>query len=193
MAKRVLMIAGPNGAGKTTMALTLIPNLLKVYDFINADEIAKALAPLHPETVALTASKLMLKRLRELLEAERSFAFETTASGTNYVKHLKEARDRGYEINLMFLWLSGPDQAVRRVATRVKQGGHHVPEETIRRRYYAGLKNLVQYYLPIVDQAMIIDNSSLESKKIIARKNNASSLVIYDMKIWEEIEEGAHV
>lgn len=96
--QRILMIAGPNGAGKTTMTLELIRSCALFYEFINADEIARGLAPKHPESMALTASKLMIKRLKELLDDNKSFAFETTASGTNYVKHLKEAKAKGYEI-----------------------------------------------------------------------------------------------
>ena len=84
MSKKILMIAGPNGAGKTTMTLELIRSCSMLYEFINADEIARGLAPKHPESMALTASKLMIKRLKELLDADQSFAFETTASGTNY-------------------------------------------------------------------------------------------------------------
>ena len=102
------MIAGPNGAGKTTMTLELIAGQTMLYEFINADEIARGLAPLHPESMALTASKLMIKRLRELLDANKNFAFETTASGKNYIKHLKTAKSKGYEISLVFLWLSEP-------------------------------------------------------------------------------------
>ena len=136
------MVAGPNGAGKTTMTLELISTLPMFYEFINADEIAKALAPLHPETVALTASKLMIKRMKELLNANKNFTFETTAAGVNYIKHLKVAQLQGYEITLTFLWLSSPNEAIKRVAERVKQGGHDVPKEVIIKRYYAGLKNL---------------------------------------------------
>lgn len=147
MSKRILMIAGPNGAGKTTMTLELIRSCSMLYEFINADEIARGLAPKHPESMALTASKLMIKRLKELLDADQSFAFETTASGTNYVKHLKSAKAKGYEISLTFLWLSKPEEAVKRVAQRVKQGGHHVPEESVIRRYYSGIKNLIRHWL----------------------------------------------
>lgn len=186
------MIAGPNGAGKTTMALALIPSLPMLYEFINADEIARGLAPLHPESVALTASKLMIKRLRELLEAQQSFAFETTAAGTNYLKHLKEAKARGYEINLMYLWLATPEQAIKRVAQRVVQGGHHVPTETIRRRYYAGLKNILKSYLPLADTAIILDNSLEKSEKIVAKKNRGYPLKIEDVNIWEEMQRVIH-
>src|SRR5689334_5202195 len=164
-----------------------------LYEFINADEIARGLAPLHPESMALTASKLMMKRLKELLEADKSFAFETTAAGTNFVKHLKAAKSKGYEIGLTFLWLSSPEQAVKRVIQRVKQGGHYVPEEAIVRRYRAGIKNLLAHYLPFADSALIMDNSSEESlKRLIARKKINSSLEILDKVIWEKIEKVAY-
>jgi predicted ABC-type ATPase len=190
MTKRILMIAGPNGAGKTTMTLELIRSCSMLYEFINADEIARGLAPKHPESMALTASKLMIKRLKELLDADQSFAFETTASGTNYVKHLKSAKAKGYEISLTFLWLSKPEEAVRRVAQRVKQGGHHVPEEAIVRRYYSGIKNLILHYLPLANEAFILDNSSEESsKRLIARKNKNNPIDILERTIWSRIQE----
>jgi predicted ABC-type ATPase len=193
MSKKILMIAGPNGAGKTTMTLELIRSCSMLYEFINADEIARGLAPKHPESMALTASKLMIKRLKELLDADQSFAFETTASGTNYVKHLKSAKAKGYEISLTFLWLSKPEEAVKRVAQRVKQGGHHVPENSVVRRYYSGIKNLVLYYLPLADEAFILDNSSEESsRRLIARKNKNKPIDILDRAIWEKIEEATN-
>ena len=190
MSKKILMIAGPNGAGKTTMTLELIRSCSMLYEFINADEIARGLAPKHPESMALTASKLMINRLKELLDADKSFAFETTASGTNYLKHLRLAKAKGYEISLTFLWLSRPEEAVSRVAQRVKQGGHHVPEDSVIRRYYSGIKNLVLHYLPLADEAFIFDNSSEESaKRLIARKNKSSRIDIIDGTIWKKIEE----
>jgi predicted ABC-type ATPase len=191
MSKKLLMIAGPNGAGKTTMTLELIRSCSMLYEFINADEIARGLAPKHPESMALTASKLMIKRLKELLDADQSFAFETMASGTNYVKHLKSAKAKGYEISLTFLWLSKPEEAVRRVAQRVKQGGHHVPDESVVRRYYSGIKNLVLYYLPLADEVLIIDNSSKDDalRRVIARKNKKSPIDILDTTVWKKIKE----
>lgn len=193
MSKKILMIAGPNGAGKTTMTLELIRSCSMLYEFINADEIARGLAPKHPESMALTASKLMIKRLKELLDADQSFAFESTASGTNYVRHLKPAKAKGYEISLTFLWLSKPEEAVKRVAQRVKQGGHHVPEESVVRRYYSGIKNLLLHYLPLADEAFILDNSSEgASRKLIARKNKNKPIDILDRAIWEKIEEIAN-
>ncbi|MBI5345875.1 MAG: AAA family ATPase [Chlamydiae bacterium] len=193
MSKKILMIAGPNGAGKTTITFELMRHGSTIYEFLNADEIAKCLAPLHPDSMALKASKLMITRLLELLEAGKSFAFETTGYGINYIKHLQLARKRGYEIHLTFLWLANPEQAIKRVAQRVKQGGHDIPTETIIRRYYAGIKNLVIHYMPISDEAMVIDNSKEASlKKIIAKKEKNSTLDIIDKTIWKKIEEVAH-
>ena len=187
MTKRILMIAGPNGAGKTTTALSLLP-AHAVYEFINADEIARGLAPIHPESMSLTASKLMIKRFRDLLAAKKSFAFETTASGINYLKHLKEARNYGYEINLFFLWLSSDDLAVKRVAKRVAQGGHNIPEETIRRRYKSGIKNMVRFYLPLSDNAIILDNSLQDSQTVVMKKSNEDGTIILKPHIWEVIQ-----
>lgn len=194
MHKKILMVAGPNGAGKTTMTLALLNNCSALYEFINADEIARGLAPKHPSSMALAASKLMIKRLKELLDAEQSFAFESTASGTNYVKHLQSAKAKGYEISLSFLWLSKPEEAVKRVAQRVKQGGHDVPKDSIIRRYYAGIRNLILHYLPLADEALILDNSSSETslRKVIARKNKNKQIEVADASIWQSMQEIAY-
>lgn len=192
MSKRINIIAGPNGAGKTTMALSLMSEKKVIDEFINADEIARGLAPLNPGSVSLTASKLMLKRFQDLILANKTFAFETTASGTNYIKHLKEAQKRGYEVHLTFLWLSSPDLAIERVLQRVIQGGHYIPEETVERRYFAGLKNLIKYYIPQVDRALILDNSNGENK-VIARKSLKGNIKIEDQVIWMEIERFTNV
>lgn len=192
MNKQIFMIAGPNGAGKTTIAKAWISNNPIIYEFINADEIARGLAPLHPENMALTASKLMIKRFKDLLDSKKSFAFETTAAGTNYIRHLKASQTQGYEIHLTFLWLSSPELAIKRVAHRVDQGGHHIPKDVIVRRYYSGLKNLIHFYLPLADKAIIFDNSITESNKIIAEKDIMKKLVIKDAIIWQKIEEVAY-
>ncbi len=194
MSKQILMIAGPNGAGKTTMTYELIQNCSILYEFINADEIARGLAPKHPESVSLAASKLMIQRLKDLINAEQSFAFETTGAGTNYIKHLKLAKAKGYTIRLTYLWLLKPEEAVKRVKQRVKQGGHHVQEEAIIRRYYAGIKNLILYYLPIADIAFILDNSAEgPARRVVASKNINNTLEIIDKEIWTKMEKIAHV
>jgi len=194
--KKIRMVAGPNGAGKTTMAYALISDLESVYEeFLNADEIARGLSPMRPESVSLEASRLMLKRFRLCLQERRSFIFETTGSAKTYDKYLNEAKNAGYEFNLLFLWLPSSDQAIKRVELRVRQGGHDIPKEDIVRRYYRGLKNLLDIYLPIADTAYILDNSTPASgfSKIIAKKEHKKTLLVEDDKIWKQIQKDADV
>jgi len=153
------IIAGPNGAGKTTFAESFLPVEAKCLNFINADLIAKGIAPFNPESVALEAGKLFLKRMRKMVSNKKSFSFETTLSGLNYIDHIKQWRTIGYEVILYFLSLPSAEMAIKRVQLRVAQGGHNVPENVIIRRYHRGWDNLQKHYKHIVDDWIIFDNS----------------------------------
>ena len=143
--KKIIIIAGPNGAGKTTFARNFLPQEADTLHFINADLIAAGLAPFNPESVSFKAARLMLEGLDESSEAGESFAFETTLSGKHYLQRIQNWQDQGYIVKLWFISLSSPELAILRVAERVSQGGHHIPEDVIRRRFDAGLKNLPKY------------------------------------------------
>jgi predicted ABC-type ATPase len=143
--KKIIIIAGPNRAGKTTFAKHFLPKEAHTFHFINADLIAAGLAPFNPESVSFKAARLMLNELDEYTKAGESFAFETTLSGTHYLQRIQEWKNLGYIIKLWFIALSSPELAISRVAERVAQGGHNIPEEVIRRRYKAGLENLSKY------------------------------------------------
>ncbi|MBU3626197.1 zeta toxin family protein [Polynucleobacter sp. JS-Safj-400b-B2] len=145
LSKKIIIIAGPNGAGKTTFAKNFLPEEAHTFRFINADLIAAGLAPFNPESVSFKAARLMLNELDEYTKAGESFAFETTLSGAHYLQRIQEWKDLGYTIKLWFIALSSPELAISRVAERVAQGGHNIPEEVIRRRYTAGLENLSKY------------------------------------------------
>jgi predicted ABC-type ATPase len=121
------IIAGCNGAGKTTASLTVLPEVLNCFEFVNADSIAAGLSPLNPDSVAFEAGRIMLNRIRHLLNNEVDFAFETTLSTKSYVSLIKEAKTRGYQITLLYFWLNSPELAINRVTNRVSQGGHNIP------------------------------------------------------------------
>jgi predicted ABC-type ATPase len=159
--RQVYVIAGPNGAGKTTFATEFLPSFVNCREFVNADLIAAGLSPFAPESQALRAGRLVLTRIQELAAAGADFGFETTLSGRTYAPILKGLRDRGYRLHLFFLWLPSAELAVARVANRVRQGGHHVPEPAIRRRFEAGLRNLGNIYACLVDHWRIYDASRL--------------------------------
>jgi len=156
--KKIIIIAGPNGAGKTTFAQKFLPAEAKTLRFINADLIAAGLAPFNPESVAVKAGRLMLEEIDKCVNAGQNFAFETTLSGLAYLHKIKIWQSLGYQVKLWFLSLPSADIAVSRVAIRVSQGGHNIPEQIIRMRFKAGLHNFHHRYNKIVDAWAYYDN-----------------------------------
>lgn len=156
---RCIVIAGPNGAGKTTFAREYLPKDAGVIHFVNADLIAAGLSPLRPELAALSGGRLLLMELDRLAKARADFAFETTLSGLSYVGRLQQWKTAGYGIEMIFLRLHSPQLALRRIAARVKQGGHNVPRADVLRRFARGWRNFETAYKPLADAWAVYDNS----------------------------------
>jgi predicted ABC-type ATPase len=184
--KKLYIIAGCNGAGKTTASYTILPEILDCDEFVNADEIAKGLSPFRPEKAGIQAGRLMLQRIKSLITKEQDFAFETILATKSYKNFVADAQANGYSVTLIFFYLSSQDLAVKRVETRVKEGGHDIPENVIRRRYENGLKKFFNIYSSIVDEWMFIENSG-EPYKLIAQKTK-SEVIIYIDQIWSELK-----
>jgi len=160
--KKIIIIAGPNGAGKTTFAREFLPNEAGCPKFVNADLIAAGLSPFAPDVAAMKAARIMLESIKELEERGENFAFETTLSGLAYAHRIRRWREAGYHVTLFFLSLPNSQIAIDRVAERVRQGGHDVPGEVIRRRFAAGLRNFEQIYRDEVDAWALYDNAGDE-------------------------------
>lgn len=175
---KLYIIAGCNGAGKTTASYTLLPEILKCKEFVNADEIARGLSPFNPESVAIAAGKLMLQRMNDLLSEKADFAIETTLALRTYVRFIERAHAAGYFVTLLYFWLPTPEQAIERVATRVREGGHNIPEDVIRRRYAGGLKNLTTIYAPVCDLWTIYNNSSAEGVCKVATGSGTTKIIM---------------
>ena len=141
----IYIIACANGAGKTTAAYNLLPKVFNTAEFVNADEIARGLSPFNFEGVTFQAGRIMIERLNQLLKEKKSFAFETTLSGITYLKLIKLAKLAGYEIILFFIWLENFQLAKSRVSSRVRKGGHNIPEDVIERRYAKGIENFSKF------------------------------------------------
>lgn len=180
------IIAGCNGAGKTTASYTILPEILHCREFVNADNIAAGLSPFNPESVAVEAGRLMLKRIHLLLEEKADFAFETTLATRSYQSLIKKAKNEGYQVTLLYFWLSSPELAKRRVASRVKKGGHHIPDEIIERRYYRGIHNLVNLYIPICDNWIVVKNEDAQPEEIGSGNGNAEKVIKMN-DIWSVI------
>lgn len=157
--KKVIIIAGPNGAGKTTFARAFLPAEAQCPRFINADLIAAGLSPFAPDDAAFRAGRLMLAEIDACAAHGESFAFETTLAGMNYLERIRRWRADEYRVSLYFLTLPDVEIAITRVAERVRQGGHDIAEEVIRRRFVAGSRHFNDHYRQAVDKWMKFDNS----------------------------------
>jgi predicted ABC-type ATPase len=187
-AKNLYIIAGCNGAGKTTASFTILPSILNCKEFVNADEIAKGLSPFQPEAVSFEAGRIMLHRIGELVHSGEDFAFETTLASKSYRGRILQAQSLGYRVILLFFWLRDMELAKYRVSSRVKEGGHNIPVEVIERRYSAGIRNLFDIYLGIVDEAMIFDNSD-GKHELIAEKSGNSPIIAVSFEKFNQIKQ----
>lgn len=177
------IISGCNGAGKTTASYAMFPEMLDCKEFINADEIAKGLSPFQPETVAIDAGRLMIMRMNEMLRMREDFAIETTLATKSYANFIRRAQKEGYFVTLIYFWLESPELAIKRVEQRVRFGGHHVDDDVVIRRYYAGMRNLFSMFIPIADYWLLVDNST-DPFQMIAEGNKTKIIDIHDEDIF---------
>ncbi len=185
----VIVIGGPNGSGKSTTAPSLLKGSLGVSEFVNADTIARGLSAFQPENVAIPAGRVLLERLKYLARTRTDFAFETTLAGRSFAPWITGLCRSGYIFHLLFLWLPSPEFAIARVAERVRMGGHDIPEETIRRRYRAGLRNFFDLYRSLATSWFFYDNSVDGVPALLSSGAGAGGVVVRDAIIWTRIRE----
>lgn len=186
----MLVIAGPNGAGKSTSAPLLVHQIVGIDRYLNADAIARGFSPFQPELSAVAAGRLMIAHMTDLVRTRRNFAIETTLAGVRLADHLVEMRASGYRVHLFYLWLPSADLAVARVGQRVALGGHSIPVETIRRRYFRSLRNLFNVYQPVADSWRVFDNARTKPA-LIARGGIGAETRVANTKKWDDVRASA--
>jgi predicted ABC-type ATPase len=184
---QVVIIAGPNGAGKSTLAPFLLRDTFGLFEFVNADTISAGLSAFNAQGVALNAGRVMLTRLRELAASRQSFAFESTLATRSYAPWISRLTEAGYEFHLLFLWLNNAELAIQRVDERVRNGGHQVSEEVIRRRYNRGLDNLFELYLPLAKTWALYDNSAAGSPLLVASGGEQKISSVVQPELWQSL------
>jgi predicted ABC-type ATPase len=187
----VVILAGPNGAGKTTAARTVLAETLRLMTFVNADVIAQGLSGFDPESMAMEAGRIMLQRLHALVQERASFAFETTLAGRSYARWLRAVRAAGHTSHLIYFWLGSPDVAVARVAERVSQGGHAIPEATIRQRYGRSVRNFFQFYRPVVSTWTVQDNTQAGQSRLVAHGDDTGREIVLMDAVWQQMQKEA--
>ena len=184
---QLVVIGGPNGSGKSTAAPRLLRDTLNLVEFVNADAIAAGLSGFRPESAAIQAGRVMLRRLRQLASKREDFAFESTLASRGLAHWILRLKQDGYIFHLAYLWLPKPEIAIARVAERVRAGGHHVPETTIRRRYDSGLRNFFRFYRPIANYWRFYNNAATSGPRFVAMGEGVCDLKIRDVELWKRI------
>lgn len=184
---RMYIISGCNGAGKTTCSYSLLPELLECRQFVNSDEFAKAISPFNPGAASVRAGRLMVMKVNYLMNRGETFSIETTLATRSLLRIIEKAQAKGYEVTILYFWLSSPQKAIERVQSRVKSGGHDIPAEVIKRRYYMGLDYLINYYIPLCNHWILADNTT-PPFRVIAQGNRGEEPIIKDSKTYSIIK-----
>lgn len=157
---KLYIISGCNGAGKTTASYTILPELLECREFVNSDEFAKFLSPFDPSTASVGASRMMISKVHYLMDRGLTFSIETTLATRSLLGVVREAKNKGYTVQLLYFWLNSPELAIARIKLRVATGGHNIADDVVRRRYYLGLQYLFDTYIPECERWLLVDNSN---------------------------------
>lgn len=184
----IYVIGGPNGAGKTTTAMAALPTILRCWEFVNADEIARGLSPFSPSSVALQAGRLMLERMDWLRAKGCDFAIETTLASRSLAGFLKQCQAEGFVIELLYIWLQSRDLAIHRVVERVLAGGHYIPNDVIERRYFRSVHNFIEIYAPLARSWVCYDNSD-ETPVLLAKSEGIKKgkIVVANTLGWSQL------
>lgn len=179
------LVAGSNGAGKSTFAQDFLPDFVHCENLINPDLIAQGLSPFDPTKASGKAARLTLEMIEDLATKQADFAFESTLSGRTYAKIIRRLKDQyNYQVHLFYLWIPSTEMAIDRIADRVSEGGHHVPDQDVIRRFSRSLQNLFELYAPLVDNLFVFDNSA-EQPKLIYERNESGEMVIDQLRFLE--------
>ncbi len=184
----VVVIGGPNGAGKTTLAEAIVWQGYGIAEFVNADTIARGLSEYAPGDVAFAAGRLMLEHLAELAAEGVDFAFETTLASRTFAHWIEGRKAEGYEFYLHYVFVEDPEVSINRVAKRVAAGGHHVPDDIVRRRWGRSIANFFYLYQPLADQWKVYDNST--DRRTIAA-DAGGGIQVYDERVWKQFTDAA--
>lgn len=176
------IIAGANGSGKSTIAGEFLSE--ETLEFLNADEIAKEICPEKIESVKITAGKKVIEKLNSLFKSKKSFAIETTIAGNNHVKTIKKAKELEYKTVLIYSFVDSAEICINRIKTRVLNGGHDIPDEDVRRRFYRSKNNFWNKYKDLVDEWILFYNG-LSDYTLVA-KNEFNRIEILNEALYNE-------
>jgi predicted ABC-type ATPase len=176
----IWIIAGPNGAGKTTYAFRHIRAVSGTARFVNLDEIARGLSPLDPQADGRRAARVALDMMHALVKERASFSLETTLSGRTHLGLIGRAAQAGFQVNLLFFAVGSVETSLARIARRVSEGGHDVPDLDVRRRFARGWRN-VPVYAETVDLWRVFDNNGPRPVAVAEGRRGCRAMLATDL------------
>jgi predicted ABC-type ATPase len=179
---QLVIVGGANGAGKTTFARQFAQT--EKLPYLGADDIAFQLAPENPASVRVAAGREFSRRLSDAIKNQQSLVIESTLSGGSLARTIEKARQQGYQITIVFVFLDSETLCLHRISERVQQGGHDVPEEDVRRRFKRVFSVFWNQYKPLADRCVLVYNGG-ESFLIIAEEEN-NEWEILDGQMWDK-------
>ena len=181
--KQLWLLAGANGAGKSTFYKHYLSE--HGIKFVNADLIAREIDPDNPETVSYEAANAAARIREAMLDQGASFCFETVFSHPSKIEFITQAKNRNYDVVLVYIHLSDPELNEARVHQRTLEGGHNVPAEKIRSRIPRTM-TYIRQALRLANQAWILDNSSEQDRfrQIAVMKNGGYEFKVEPLPEW---------
>ncbi len=178
----MFVFAGNNGSGKSTIR-NLIIDRIGVSVNIDPDALARRINPAQPETARVSAGKEAIRLARECLDNHRDFSIETTLSGGYAIRLMKEAKLKQFEITMFYVGLGDPNLNIERVASRVRNGGHHIPTKDILLRHHSSIQNLLEN-LDLLNDLIVIDNSALDGQIVLESNNGRLKHLQSNLPDW---------
>jgi predicted ABC-type ATPase len=178
MKKRLVIVGGANGVGKTTFAYQYRDE--HGIEYLGADEIAAQISVAHGGAAELQAGKEFFRRLDKYFELSKSVIIESTLSGLGLAKRIETFKNAGYLVHIVYVFLAKPTLCKKRVAIRVKKGGHSVAEREIERRYYRSINNFKTIYMPLADTWQLFYNGLQRSIEVAFCESSAAMVVDED-------------
>ena len=185
--RTLYILAGANGSGKSTIAKELLPEENIVY--VNADDIARELCPENMQAVRIRAGKEFYSRISELFNEKKSFAMESTLSGVGHIKTIQRAHKLEYKVVIIYTFVDSAASCVARIQTRVKNGGHPVPEEDVIRRFDRSKQHFWNIYKQQADHWVLYYNGG-DDIVCVAEQDKGKDIVIFAENLYNLFRSG---
>ena len=183
MPKTLYLIAGANGCGKTTLTKELLKSDKELV-WLNSDEIAEAMN----DELGITSGRVLMIQLNDALAKKQSVVLESTISGKYHEGVIEKFQKAKYEVIFVYVFLDSLEQNLARIKQRVELGGHNVPEDAVKRRFYRSVKNFWSV-CKLVDKWELYYNGE-NNYELIAR-GKGEMLEIIDDVIYNAFKKGS--